>query len=220
MEPVEEARAKIVREITSDDADMRSEYLTHFRNEVEQFAQLTAEAVVSWRSLDSGVKDNTRRAYVSAIVLTAITLNVNSMKLFISGQQIAAGNLFRQALEAIALGLVCSSKELDVLSRFTEGKYSTNLAIRDVNRHAEHLSLDKEGWKSFAVAQEIYNSYSHPTMVTIAAGAAFSGEGSYVGSAFDPVKLEAYAKEVSGRLSLANVLTHFVDSVKANVAKW
>ena len=90
METVEEARAKIVREITSDDADVRSEYLTHFRNEVEQFAQPTAEAIVSWRSLDSGVKDDTRRAYVSAIVLTAITLNVNAMKLFISGQQARA----------------------------------------------------------------------------------------------------------------------------------
>lgn len=92
--------------------------------------------------------------------------------------------------------------------------------VNDVNRHAKSLCLDKEAWKSFTVAQEVYNSYSHPTMVTIAAGASFSGEGSYVGSAFDPAKLEAYAKEASGRLSLANVFPHFVESVKVNVAKW
>ncbi len=220
METVKEACEKILREVTSDDADVRSEYLTHFRSEVEQFSQVMAEAVVSWRGLESGAEDDARRAYVSAIVLTAITLNVNLMKLFISGQQIAAGNLFRQGLEAIALALLCSSKDLDVLPRFMAGKYSTNHAIRDVNGQAKYLRLDKEAWKSFTVAQELYNSYSHPTMITIAAGASFSGEESYVGSAFDSAKLEAYAKEVSGRLSLANVFTHFIDSVKANVAKW
>ncbi len=103
-----------------------------------------AEAIVSWRSLDSGAEDDARLAYVSALVLTAITLNVNSLKLFISGQQVAAGNLLRQGLEAIAVALLCSSKDLDVLPRFMAGKYSTNHAIRDV----KYLRFDKEAWKS------------------------------------------------------------------------
>ncbi len=80
------------------------------------------------------------------------------------------------------MALLCSSKDLDVLPRFMAGKYSTNHAIRDV----KYLRFDKEAWKSFTVAQEVYNAYSHPTMFTIAAGASFSGEGSYVVAAFDP----------------------------------
>src|SRR5258707_3090282 len=48
-------------------------------------------------------------------------------------QTIAAGNLFRQVIESIALSLLCSGKDLAVLEQFMENKYSST-------RSEEHTS--------------------------------------------------------------------------------
>jgi hypothetical protein len=136
METFEEARKTILKELTSEDADVRATYLKHFGPKVEKFSDAMANSFLNWRSLDAGVKGNERLAYVSALVFTATTLHIVSMKLFISGYIVAAGNLFRQVVESIALALLCSGKDLDILDRFIEEKYSTNDAIRDVIRHA------------------------------------------------------------------------------------
>lgn len=220
METVDQARQTILKELTSDDTEVRDAYLKHFNKDVERFSGEMGGAFVNWRSLDYRAKENEKLAYVSALVFTAITLHILSMKLFISGQAVASGSVFRQVLEAIALALLCSSKELSVLDRFIEGKYSTNDAIRDVNRHGDQLGLDADAVKTLAEAQTFYHEYSHPSHLTIAAGMSFSKEGLYVGAAFDDDKLEAYAKEISGRDGLAAVFSSFVDGVKANVARW
>lgn len=79
---------------------------------------------------------------------------------------------------------------------------------------------NKDALSALRNAQEFYHEYSHPSHLTIAAGMSFSGEGLYVGAAFDQAKLEAYAKEVTGHVGLADVFSNFVDGVKFNVAKW
>jgi hypothetical protein len=120
MESIEEARTKILQEITSDDADVRAHYLKHFESDIETFSEAMAHAVVSWQSLHAGVKDDANLGQVSAWVITAISLHTLSMKLFVSGHVVAAGNLFRQVVETIALALLCSAKR-DVLDRVIEG---------------------------------------------------------------------------------------------------
>ena len=47
-----------------------------------------------------------------------------------------------------------------------------------------------------------------------------SERGIFVGSAFDEGKIEAFEKEVSGRVGRAMVFPNFVDAVIANVEKW
>jgi hypothetical protein len=41
--------------------------------------------------------------------------------------------------------MLCSGKELNVLERFMEGKYSTNKAVRDVLRVYPDLATDFRG---------------------------------------------------------------------------
>lgn len=112
MVTLEEARTVILTEVTSDDAEVRASFLKHFRAAVEEFADAMARAFLNWRSLDVSAAKDERRAYVSALVYTAITLHVLSMKTFLSGLSVAAGSLMRQTLESIALALVCSGKDL------------------------------------------------------------------------------------------------------------
>ena len=116
METIKEARTKILKEITSDDADVRADYLTHFQSDIDKFSDAMAQAVVNWQSLDAEVKDDANLGQVSAWVITAISLHIMSMKLFVSGHTVAAGNLFRQVVETIALALLCSAKSFSRIS--------------------------------------------------------------------------------------------------------
>lgn len=221
METFEDARKAIRTEITSDNAEVRAEFLKRFGPAVEKFSAAMARAFGNWRTLDAEIKGDEKRAYVSALVFTAVTLHIQSMKLFLSGHQVAAGNMSRQVVESIALALACSSKELNVLDRFIEGKYSTNDAVRDAMRHCDKLGVNKDAATTLSNTQDFYNKYSHPTHLTLAIGMSFSKAGLlYVGASFDEGKLDAYKKEIEARVSLAEVFPNFVDGVRANVAKW
>jgi hypothetical protein len=220
MESYKQARATIYKELTSDDAEVRSEFLNLFGAEINAFSDAMAHTVLEWRKLDSTVMTDERRAHVSALVYAAFTLHIVSFKLFLSGHIVAAGNQFRQVIETIALALLCSSKDLDVLARFMTDKYSTSDAVTHVLRHWQKLNLKKDGLEALKEGQEFYHRYSHITRLTLGAMISFSEDGSYVGASFDKGKTSAYQKEVAGRLSLARVFPNFIAAVRANVAKW
>lgn len=61
MEDKNEVRQTIERELTSDNSEVRSEYLQHFSAEVSKFTEAMSVAFLKWREFDSEVKDNERR---------------------------------------------------------------------------------------------------------------------------------------------------------------
>jgi hypothetical protein len=220
METVTEAREKIFSEVISDDNSVRAEYLKHFQQDIQQFSTAMAEAVMRWQAFYRAVEDSERGRRIAALVMTAITLHVVSMKLMISGCTVAAGNLMRQVLEAIAVAFLCSNHELGILDQFIDGRYSTKKAVRHVIQQARKLGLVKEGVIQLDRAQNFYHQYSHVSILTIAAGLRLDDQQPVVGAFFDDAKLDSYKKEIGGRVSLAEVFPNFVDAVAANVAKW
>lgn len=220
VETFAESKKKIVAEISSDEPDVRRSYLERYAKQVDDFGAGMANAVLAWRDLDADSEKDEGRAYVSALVYCAITLHIQSMRLFLSGHPIAAGNLSRQVVEAIALALLCSSKQLTVLRRFIDDKYSTNDAVGDLLKNYKKLGLLKDGVEVLKDAQKFFHKFSHPTKMTITAITSFSANGLNVGASFDNGKVAEYDKKVLGRVSLAEVFANFVEAVKANVAKW
>ena len=220
METLKEARYKVFAEIVSVDSDVHEKFLEKFKSQAGDFSDALARAVLAWRDLDAKVHENKKLAYVSALVFTALTLQIQSMKLFLSGQPVASGNLFRQVVESIALALVCSGKDLNILDRFIEDKYSTAKAIHDVLRNSKKLGLLEDAVKELKEARVFYHNYSHPTKLTIASLISFSEEGLYFAASYDDRKIDQYNKEVNARVRLAKVLINFVEAVKANAGKW
>ena len=220
MVTLQEARDKIFNEITADDPNVRGEFLTQFDSEAQEFSEAMARVMQMWLKDHADAQGNEKRLQVLALVFTAIHLHIGSMKLFLSGNIVASGNLFRQVLETIALALLCSGKDLTILERFNNDQYSTNGAIRDVLRNIEKLGLKEDGVRVLKNGQEFYHKYSHVTKFTIGAAESFAGEGIYVGASFDEGKVDIYSKEVAARLSLAKVFNSFVVAVNANLAKW
>ena len=179
-----------------------------------------AVAFMSWRALDNQVQGDDKRAYVSAFVYNSLTLHILSMNLLISGHLVPAGNAYRQVVEAMALALLCSGKELTVPDRFIDGKYKSNYAVRDVIKNAEKLNLIKDAVLVLNSVQEFNHQYSHPSFLTIASSIGLEKDILYVGASFDAAKMEAYKKEFASRCGCAEVFCNFVDAVKMNVAKW
>ncbi len=157
---------------------------------------------------------------ITGLVQAATTLHIASMKLFLSGNIIAAGNLFRQVLEAMSLALLCSGRDLGVLEQFMQGRYSGAKAVAHVLREHKKLRLNAEALKALKQSQLICNSSSHVTHFTLLNQISVSGEETYVGACFDPGKVDAYRQEVDARLGLASVFRSFIEGVRANVETW
>jgi hypothetical protein len=219
MDETEVASEIIFREISSENAEVRADYMKAFGDDAKVFAAHMARAVVKWTQLDKGIKGR-ETAFVVALTHAAITLHIQSMACFLSGHVVAAGNLFRQVTEAIALALLCSGKHGTVLPRFMEGKYSSSAAVRDVLRQGRRLQLKADGLNALKASEDFYHRYSHITQLTLGNLISFSEDNVYVGSAFDKGKIDAYQKEVAGRIGLARVFPNFVEAVSENLATW
>ncbi|CBK44053.1 conserved protein of unknown function [Nitrospira defluvii] len=220
METLEEFRDEILAQVTSDDKEVLADYLKHFHAHLGKFSESMAGALLNWKRLDSSLKNDERRSYISALVYTRITLQILSMKLLLAGYTVAAGNLFRQVIETLSLALLCSGKHLGTLDRFMEEKYSTQDAIRDVIRYSKQLGLKGNGVRQLGKLQKFYSQYSHPTHLTIAIGISFRTKAAYFGGSFDELKLDAYRKEVKVRVGLANDLPNLIDHLRKNIAEW
>jgi len=220
VETLIEAKNKIHVEITTMDTDVFASYFQRYSSEVEQFEDLMAQTTIAWHALANKVEKQGRVAFVANISYCAIMLHIQSMKLFLSGHIVAAGNLSRQVVESIAMALLCSGNTLTFMDRFINDKYSTKNAVKDVIRHKETLGLREGGVVTLKEAVEFYNKFSHLSKLTIAAATPFSEHGLYVGASFDQAKIQGYDTEVRNRLSLAKVFPNFVTALLMNVDKW
>jgi hypothetical protein len=219
-ESYSEAKSAIFTEITQDDPEIRSSFMAHFSSDVVSFSEAIAESVVLWRMLlDKGIKDQ-ERAYISGLTHAAITLQTLSMKLLLSGQMVAAGNAFRQVLESSCTALLCSSKQLNVLQRFVQDQYSTSKAVADVLRHWQKLGLIKDALPQLKDSENFYHKYSHVTRLTLANFISLEAPDIYVGASFDTKKLDAYRKEVSGRVGFSHVFSSCIHAIDRNLRQW
>ena len=220
MEDYESIRKIIFTETTQDITDVRLSFLEKFENQIDRFVDNMSLAFSKWRSLDSITSSDEKKAHVSALVYSSINLHVVSMKLFLSGYGVAAGNLERQTIEVIALAILCSQKDLDILDRYIQNQYSTNKALRDLNKHSEKLDLNKQEILQLIKARDHFHDHSHPSYITIGGNFSFRGQDLYLGASFDDGKMEFYDKDVAGRLSLSGVFSGYIDDVKKNLLKW
>jgi hypothetical protein len=212
----------VLGELKSTDEGARTAFDREFGDRLPIFAQSMSEALDRWHLFrDPIADDDQRRLTVSAILFTALNQNIISYKLFMTGYTVASGALFRQVLEGVSLGFLCSAKSLTVLDRFIEDKYSTKNAVAELAKHAQKVHVNRTALQSLIKSYDFYHKYAHLTPLTIAAGANFSDGGApNVGAYFDPGKLLEYRKEIRGRIGFTKILTNVIFGVAKNVAAW
>src|SRR6266446_1859690 len=161
MDGYEVIRAAIEKEVTQDTGEIRSQFLQHFRKEALDFVEHIATAFREWQCLDSIIGHDVKRAHVAALIYSAINLYMLSFKLFLSGYPMASGNLQRQVVETIALAILCSDKSLGILDRYTKNTYSSNKALRDLQKYRKKLGLNEDGANALDKSRHFYHKYSH-----------------------------------------------------------
>lgn len=220
MDRFKDIHRKVNSAIFQDNSDIRKSFLSHFSYDIGKFSYDMAKTFEKWNSFDDSVKGNREKAAISGILYLAITLNISSMKLFISGNPIASGNIHRQVLESIALSFLFSDKSLDTLELFLKQKYSAHEAIKDVIRHKSKLKLDKNSLDILSNSYSFYEHYYKITSNTIASFVSISDKAIHLSPEFDESKISEYKKEIVMRVSLASIFGNILKSVIDNVSNW
>lgn len=221
MDTYIEAHKKVFIEVISNSDDVRAEYLANYREAASRFSLAMSQALTTWHQFDFGGGERAAEmACVTSLTYSAITLHIQSMKLFLSGCPVAAGNLSRQVVETIALALLCSVKNLPVAQKFLADQYSARDAVRDIRLHQEELDLSPEALECLEKCQRFYHLYSHPTKMTVASYMSYSDEGLYIGAAFDEGKLAFYEKEIERRVQLADIFPELLGKVRKQLQAW
>lgn len=203
-----------------DSADIRAQFVIRYEKELEKFVDQMAGAFVAWEDLASQLESSSdeKGAYLATVVYNALNSHVVSMHLLISGLHVPAGNAERHVLECIAMALLFSKRDLGLLDQFIEGEYLPHKAIRDVNRNAERLNLDKSALKTLKEAEKFYHLSSHASGFALASSVLFSDEGRKIilGGAFDEGKDFGYKKEIASRVSLSSTFPDLIVAVSSN----
>lgn len=230
MEDYEGTYQTIFKEIIQHSTEVHDCFLQEFGREITLFPEYMTKALLNWQNLDNEIMrehehelhKSTKKAHVVLLAYSAIALHIMGLKVFLSGLIIPAGNLMRQVVELISLASLCSGKDINVLDRFINDKYSSHKAPKDVVRCSKKVGLTKDGTNALKTSQQYYNKYSHPTMLTLAEHFPFEkpGEGFYLGASFDEGKRGEYLKDLTGRVNLAKQFSTFVDVIRLNLQRW
>lgn len=210
---------KIIRQVISGEDDTaRNVFTSRFCNEVEQFVVLMIAAFEKWEDFNSKIGADENKAKISNLIYCCINHCVVAMELFLVGNLIPSGNTMRQALEAIAMGILASKPDLGFLERFFNDRYSTSKAIRDLLRNSKVLNINKGAVETIQDSETFYHKFSHITLMTIALNESFSEpEARPLGGYFDEGKIPQYKQEIDGRIKLAKILPNLIQGIEGNL---
>ena len=207
----------IREELFSWDTESPDQYLSRYPKQFDRFVASMAAAYRAWEEFDRTIEGSEQRAHISALIFGALSLHAMSTKLLIWGFLVPAGNTMRQVLEIISMALLASKPVLGFLDRYTSGRYSTDLAVRDVLKIAEKLNLVREALVTLREARDFYHKFSHPTLITITTYIQFGGGNTYFGASFDVSKQYAYEKEINTRVQVAGLLENMIRGIRHNL---
>jgi len=203
-----------------EDPQIRVVFTERYSEPLESFIHHMVVAFEGWEHLDHTLCENKSEegATVSALLYGALNAHVVAMKLLISGLLVPSGNTQRYCLESFAMALLCSKRKLGALERYMAGTYSCNKAVRDVIRHASKLNLHADALQQLSRSVKFYDQFSHPSRLSLASLMMLEAPNSGVvlGGAFDEGKAFGYEKEMTSRVSLAQVMPNIVFGVARN----
>ena len=210
---------KIIRQVISgENGAPRHAFTSEFSDEVEQFIVSMIAAFEKWEDFNSKIGEDENRIKISNLIYCCINHCVVAMELFLAGNLVPSGNTMRQALEAIAMGILASKPNLGFLENFSNDSYSTSRAIRNVLRNSEELNINKGAMETIQKSENFYHKFSHISLMTIALNESFTDpETKPLGGYFDEGKMEEYKKEIVGRINLANILPNLIQGSEDNL---
>ncbi|PCE30222.1 hypothetical protein [Burkholderia ubonensis] len=218
------------RALLEDDRAVRAQFAEHLGAELDRLASTLAECFERLPTLHARVAAlRTQRSSLMDVLMFGVLDDiVISTKLLLGGKGTAAGNLMRQAIEGVAMSILCSadgavvldarSKKGDLLGEYwslvmvDDPRVQAQRAIQQLTWNAELLAVDHSGLDELAAVAKHYSSLSHAGIMTILSRVPLNASGQpTVGGSFDPGKLDWYRRELDWRVRLSRQLPNVIE---------
>ncbi|AKM45308.1 hypothetical protein NL30_36310 [Burkholderia contaminans] len=224
-----------------DDFFVRERFAAPLALKIDDMADALAACFKRLRPLMTATRESRapRTDLLTAFVIGALDDLAVSTKLLLTGKLAASGNVARQAIEGVAMAMLCSvERELVIEQRPRQGnrlgRYWELLlandrvvegqhAVRQLRWNAELIGAAEPWIDLLAVGQKRLSGVSHAGPLAIATRTSLSGTGPIVfGGQFDPEKDSMYRVEMEYRIALcrqlAQVMDHLLGTMTGAVA--
>ena len=227
---------EVMKELFDDDKWVKDKFAEHVSEDLLALSERIAAVFAIYPRLNDAANAaaTEQAAFVAGFIFGVVDDILVSTKLLLTGKLMPAGNVMRQAIEGVALALLCSSKDLMIV----QGKNGRNVQVRywervkqgdrlveshkavaqlALNRNA--LGVTEDSVTRLKLAKRHYSQFSHPGLVGIASRVSLGIEGQvYAGGNFDPEKVEAYKVEIRERIGLCSILPNLIDGLVKRIA--
>ncbi|WP_333994536.1 hypothetical protein [Burkholderia orbicola] len=226
----------VLGELLDNDQRVRDEFARALAPELEQLAAGLATCFARMPPIhEAAVKlQSPRIDLMCAFALGVIDDLMVSTKLLLAGKLPASGNVMRQAIEGIAMTLLCSTDELLVIEQKdrrppVQARYWKKVwegdarvqgqhAVRQLGWNAAALGVVPDGLKSLRDAQQFFHAFSHCGREAISQRAALEQPGIWnLGGHFEAAKLDGYRVHMRHRIGMCGVLPQFLDHLLATL---
>ncbi|MBO1859101.1 hypothetical protein J4G52_36700 [Burkholderia cenocepacia] len=229
----------VLQELLDADEGVRDAFARALQPELSPLAAALAECYARWRPIRDAatVLPAPRTDLLNAFVFGALDDLIVSAKLLLAGKAAASGNVFRQAIEGVAMAVLCSTDEELVLNvrpkqgdvrgcywervmaggdRLVEGQR----AVQQLAWNAGALRLPS-GWIDWLTeAQKLFSGVSHASVVTMSLRTNLhSPETISFGAHFDPEKVWWYRASLVHRRLLARELAEVMPYLLATMRR-
>ncbi len=215
--------ANVRHELLDADQAVRDAFARELDPELDRLSTDLAAAFKAFPAVLEAAGETTRNGLVAAFAFGVIDDLVVATKLLLAGKGPAAGNTMRQAIEGVAMAVLCSTdtplilhkagkapprlgcywQKLDQEDPCTQGHH----ALKQLDWNAQALQVSPEAVKALRAAQKQYHQFSHCGPLTIGLRNMLTGPGmTWLGGQYDPAKLDWYRAEMRERIALARQL--------------
>ncbi|RQY49121.1 hypothetical protein DF112_23980 [Burkholderia stagnalis] len=214
-----------------DDYFVRQKFAGPLEQQIAEMAAVLAACFKRLPSIVNAARElrTARTDLLKGFVVGVLDDLVVSVKLLLAGKAAASGNVARQAIEGLAMALLCSTDhELVILERPKQGDLRGRYwqmamvpderliegqrAVQQLGWNAETLRLPKDWITWLAAAQKRYSAVSHAGGLTIALRTNLNGAAAIsFGGHFDPEKLDWYRVEMTHRILLGRELAEVIE---------
>lgn len=221
----------VLKELFDEDKWVKDKFAEHFSEDLMELSECLATVFAVYPRLSEAASEaaTEQAAFVAGFIFGVIDDILVSTKILLSGKMMPAGNVMRQAIEGIALALLCSSSKLMIAIGQNKKQVSiryweyvkrgdrlveSHKAIAQLELNRATLGVTEDSVARLKSAKKHYSQFSHPGLLGIASRASFGTEGQvYAGGHFDLDKLEGYKVEIGERIGLCSILPNLIDSL-------
>jgi hypothetical protein len=226
----------VLKELFDEDKWVKDKFAEHLSEDLLELSKHLAAVFAVYPRLNEAANAaaTEQAAFVAGFIFGVIDDILVSTKILLSGKMMPAGNVMRQAIEGIALALLCSSNELMIVLgqnkkpvpiRYWEHVkrgdrlVESHKAVAQLELNRTTLGVTEDSVARLKSAKKHYSQFSHPGLLGIASRASLGTEGQvYAGGHFDVEKLDGYKVEIRERIGLCSILPNLIDSLARRIA--